>query len=119
MCLWLFTPCQPALRVCVRALTAGFSLYHSDVGGYTMIKDDLFTYLRSQELLLRWMEMSAFSDCLFRTHPGTYPGDSAQFYSNNDTFAAFARCASLHRYGLCLPPHPKPVPTLHNNLELA
>ena len=42
---------------------SGWSLVHSDIGGYTMIKDAVFTYLRSKELLLRWMELSAFEVC--------------------------------------------------------
>jgi hypothetical protein len=54
-------------------------------------------YLRSKELLLRWMELSAFSDALYRTHLGTLINQSAQFYTDNDTFAAFAVFATVHR----------------------
>ncbi len=45
---------------------------------------------------LRWMELSAFSDSLFRSHLGTYPDNSTQFYSDNETFAAFATFAHVH-----------------------
>eukprot|EP00039_Didymoeca_costata_P016392 m.293249 g.293249 ORF g.293249 m.293249 type:complete len:101 (+) comp16388_c0_seq47:1807-2109(+) len=48
---------------------SGIAFQHSDIGGYTMIEEAGFKYLRSQELLLRWAEMSAISDTIFRTHP--------------------------------------------------
>jgi len=50
---------------------SGWSLGHSDLGGYTAminvtIEGQVYTYKRDKELLLRWMEMSAFSDAVFR-----------------------------------------------------
>ena len=52
---------------------------------YTMLEECLgkekkvcFKITRSKELLLRWMEMSAFSDAMFRTHVGNRPNASAQ-----------------------------------------
>lgn len=72
------------------------------IGGYTMIHKLIFKYLRTKELLLRWMEMSAFSDAIFRTHPGNLPSQSWQYNSDNETlahFGAFARVhAALHPY---------------------
>ena len=38
-------------------------------------------YLRSKELLFRWIEMSALSDVIFRSHMGNLPGQSAQVRS--------------------------------------
>ncbi|ETO15409.1 alpha-glucosidase [Reticulomyxa filosa] len=82
----------------------GHSCVHSDIGGYTMldqkIKDTnidipFLTYLRSQQLLLRWMELSAFSDCIFRSHPGNLPNLSYQVYSNNVTKSHFEKFTNV------------------------
>ena len=43
-----------------------------------MINEFHLNYTRSQELLLRWAEMSAVSDVVFRTHPGNLPDSSFQ-----------------------------------------
>jgi alpha-glucosidase (family GH31 glycosyl hydrolase) len=45
----------------------GFSLNHSDIGGYCTMDIPLLRYRRSEELLLRWMELNSFST-IFRTH---------------------------------------------------
>jgi alpha-glucosidase (family GH31 glycosyl hydrolase) len=56
---------------------SGLALTHSDVGGYTMVHKCVgtlcLTYNRSCELLMRWGEMSAVTDPLFRTHLGSGP----------------------------------------------
>ena len=54
---------------------SGYTLGHSDIGGYTTIYElfGLVKHTRSKELLLRWAEMSAFSDMIMRTHPGVKP----------------------------------------------
>jgi hypothetical protein len=57
-----------------QAGVSGFSLSHSDVGGYTAIP----TRVRSKQLLLRWMELSALADAVFRTHQGNKPFSNAQ-----------------------------------------
>jgi len=54
-------------------------------------------YLRSKELLLRWMEMSAFSDAIFRTHPGNLPSESTQWNSDESTLKHLAAFASVHK----------------------
>lgn len=81
----------------------GHSLSHSDIGGYTMVQECLgngkkicFKIVRSKELLLRWMEMSAFSDVMFRTHLGNKPNASAQIYSDNETLSHFSTFAKVH-----------------------
>lgn len=58
---------------------SGFTLGHSDIGGYTAISylDGLYRIVRSKELLLRWIEMNTFSDMIMRTHIGSKP--SAMF----------------------------------------
>jgi hypothetical protein len=75
---------------------AGYSLTHSDIGGYTMISNAIVTYNRSQELLQRWTEMNAFSDAMFRSHLGVIPQNSVQFYTNDATFATFATFSRVH-----------------------
>lgn len=67
------------------------------IGGYTMINQWPLKYLRTKELLLRWMECSAFSDVIFRTHPGNLPSLSWQYNSDNETLSAFKTWASVHR----------------------
>jgi len=69
---------------------SGYSLTHSDIGGYTNI---VILFKRSRELLLRWMELGAFT-CVYRTHEGLRPEDNAQFYTDAGTqehFAVFAK----------------------------
>jgi alpha-glucosidase len=74
---------------------SGFSLNHSDIGGYTTITSWLFDRHRSKELLLRWAELNAFT-AVFRSHEGNRPGDNHQVYSDDDTLAQFARAARIY-----------------------
>jgi alpha-glucosidase len=76
---------------------SGYALQHSDVGGYLGFHQlgGLLHIVRDQELLLRWMELSAFVDCMFRTHEGNLPAESVQAVSNQETLAGFARFASV------------------------
>ena len=46
---------------------SGYAFNHSDIGGYCAVKLPFFKYQRSEELLLRWMELNAFTT-VFRTH---------------------------------------------------
>ncbi|XP_050381679.1 uncharacterized protein LOC126798688 isoform X2 [Argentina anserina] len=50
----------------------------------------------SEELLLRWMELNAFTT-VFRTHEGNKPSGNSQFYSNKRTLAHFARFAKVYK----------------------
>lgn len=63
---------------------SGFALGHSDIGGYTSLNDtaNLNFYRRDEQILIRWMEMSAFSDALFRSHPSNNPDFNAQIWDN-------------------------------------
>lgn len=74
---------------------AGFAYNHSDIGGYTTITNPLRNYHRSKELLLRWMELNAFT-AIFRTHEGNQPDNNIQFYSDAETLDAFARWAKVY-----------------------
>ena len=80
--------------VITAALSSGLvgnAFSHSDVGGYT----SLFGNVRSEELLLRWYELGAFSP-VFRTHEGNRPDDNLQIDSNPDLIAGFVRWSRVH-----------------------
>lgn len=65
---------------------------HSDVGGYT----SLFDNVRSEELLLRWYELGAFSPVM-RTHEGNRPLKNLQIDSTPRLIAAFVRWSRVHQ----------------------
>lgn len=46
---------------------SGFAFNHSDIGGYCTVDMPIIRYRRSEELLMRWMELNAFN-VVFRTH---------------------------------------------------
>lgn len=49
----------------------GYAFNHSDIGGYCAVNLPFFKYKRDEELLLRWMELNAFTT-IFRTHEVSY-----------------------------------------------
>jgi alpha-glucosidase (family GH31 glycosyl hydrolase) len=67
---------------------SGYSLEHTDIGGYTAIENPLLEYHRSKELILRWIELGAFTTVL-RTHEGNIPEVNHQIYSDRETFLHF------------------------------
>eukprot|EP00850_Spirogloea_muscicola_P019883 SM000201S05939 [mRNA] locus=s201:244976:249625:- [translate_table: standard] len=75
---------------------SGLAFNHSDVGGYCTVDTPIVSYRRSEELLLRWMEVNAFTT-VFRTHEGNSPTSNAQFYSNQATLSAFTRMALIYK----------------------
>lgn len=82
--------------VTTAALSSGLvgnAFSHSDVGGYT----SLFGNVRSEELMLRWYELGAFSP-VFRTHEGNRPGDNLQIDSNDALIAGFVRWSRVHAH---------------------
>jgi alpha-glucosidase (family GH31 glycosyl hydrolase) len=74
---------------------SGYSLEHSDIGGYTAIDHILLKYHRSKELLMRWIELAAFTT-VFRTHEGNIPEVNHQIYSDPQTLTHFARFAKVY-----------------------
>ena len=74
---------------------SGFSLNHSDIGGYTTINNPIMNYHRSKELLLRWTEFNAFTS-IYRTHEGNLPEANVQFYTDEDTLKQFSRFAKVY-----------------------
>jgi len=88
--------------VLVAALSGGIgghSLTHSDIGGFTMSDVGPLIYIRSTELLLRWIELAAFGSALFRSHVGlsTSPRN-AQLYDSEATTLHFAKFASIFAF---------------------
>ncbi|XP_050228603.2 uncharacterized protein LOC126677843 [Mercurialis annua] len=75
---------------------SGYALNHSDIGGYCAVTMPFLKYHRSEELLMRWMELNAFTP-VFRTHEGNKPSCNSQFYSNHNTLSQFARCAKMYK----------------------
>ncbi|KAG9156243.1 hypothetical protein Leryth_009125 [Lithospermum erythrorhizon] len=75
---------------------SGYPLNHSDIGGYCSVNLPFFKYNRSEELLLRWMELNAFTT-VFRTHEGNKPASNSQFYSNHRTLSHFGRFAKVYK----------------------
>lgn len=75
---------------------SGFSLNHSDIGGYTTITHPLRNYHRTKELQMRWAELSAFTTA-FRTHEGNRPDENHQFDSDDETLRHFTRMARLFK----------------------
>jgi alpha-glucosidase (family GH31 glycosyl hydrolase) len=74
---------------------SGYSLEHSDVGGYTAIDNPPLEYHRSKELLWRWIELGAFTT-VFRTHEGNIPELNHQIYSDKETLLHFDRFAKVY-----------------------
>ena len=80
--------------VITAALSSGLvgnAFSHSDVGGYT----SLFGNVRSEELILRWYELGAFSP-VFRTHEGNRPDDNLQIDSSPALIEGFVRWSRVH-----------------------
>ncbi|KAB2608427.1 alpha-glucosidase-like [Pyrus ussuriensis x Pyrus communis] len=75
---------------------SGYAFNHSDIGGYCAVNLPFINYRRSEELLLRWMELNAFTT-VFRTHEGNKPSCNSQFYSNDRTLSHFARLAKIYK----------------------
>ncbi len=69
---------------------SGIGASHSDIGGYTTFGK----VRRSKELMLRWLEMSAFSPAM-RTHEGNRPDSNIHFHSDMDIINAFAKFSNI------------------------
>ena len=69
----------------------GCGLSHSDIGGYTTIMN----MTRSEELLMRWEEMNAFSP-LMRSHEGNQPVRNVQYNSSQPLLKQMKKCSRVH-----------------------
>ena len=70
---------------------SGFGLSHSDAGGYTTI----MKMTRDEELLLRWMELDAFTP-LLRFHEGNQPSRNVQFDSSEALLEQASRMSRIY-----------------------
>ena len=75
---------------------SGYSLTHSDIGGYTALEYRQFSYVREKELFLRWCELAAFTT-MFRSHLGTLPDKNWQFNSDKETLQHFFKMAVIFK----------------------
>ena len=75
---------------------SGYSLTHSDIGGYTAIVQWPLNYVREKELYMRWSELASFST-MFRSHLGTLPDKNWQFDSDQETLKHFFKMAVLFK----------------------
>lgn len=87
---------QSAVNGLLSGGLSGLTLNHSDIGGYTTLEHPLLKMRRSRELLMRWMELNAFS-VVFRSHEGNLPEANAQVYDDDGPLAHFSRCAKIYR----------------------
>ncbi len=70
---------------------SGFGICHSDAGGYTTVMH----IRRDKELLMRWVEMNAFSP-LLRTHEGNQPVNNVQFDLDEELLLHMAKMTDAH-----------------------
>lgn len=78
---------------------SGFSLNHSDIGGYLSINYPIpfiTKITRTFELARRWAEMNAFS-VVYRTHEGADPDNNFQVYQDEQSIAHFAKWAKVFK----------------------
>jgi alpha-glucosidase len=78
---------------------SGFTMGHSDIGGYTSVKipkPSPISYVRSRELLYRWIEMSTFSDMIMRSHPSNLPDADFQIYNDEAAVNFMAKFVKIH-----------------------
>lgn len=85
---------QTVVPALLSAGLSGWSLEHADTGGYLSVDSLGMSYVRSKELLLRWIELSAFTP-LLRTHSTNLPDLNWQVDSDAETLAAWARFADV------------------------
>jgi sulfoquinovosidase len=76
---------------------SGFSLLHSDTGGFVAAEfHNTPVIARSKELLMRWMELNAFTT-MFRMHQGLIPSISAQVNTDAETLSHLARFGQVYK----------------------
>jgi alpha-glucosidase len=89
---------KSALLALLQGGLSGLGISHSDVGGYTATPGRH----RTRELLMRWMELSALADAVFRTHQGNRPLHNAQPWDTPELLDHLGAFARLHG---CLAPY--------------
>ena len=87
------------LRTVVPALLSsglsGYALQHSDTGGYLSLElGEGLTFVRTRELLQRWVELNAFTS-LLRLHATNRPESNHQWDDDEETQAHFVRLCKV------------------------
>lgn len=90
-----FDGIKTALTSLLSSGISGAVFNHSDIGGYTAFRLPLFSVLRSEELLVRWMELNAFTP-IFRTHEGNQPENNVQVFDHERIRQRFSQMARLY-----------------------
>jgi alpha-glucosidase len=85
-----------ALVAQLNGAMSGYTLTHSDIGGYTSINYVVVVIMRTNDLLFRWTEMSCFSDPIMRTHIGLKE-DQAQIWDSEETMTHFTKMVNIHK----------------------
>ena len=80
---------------------SGYSMMHTDVGGYVALKvmiegKPIPIINRTPELFKRWAELNAFT-AVMRGNEGITPDLSLQFNSTPEILAHFARCTKIYK----------------------
>lgn len=88
---------KSAIMAYVSSSISGIPYIHSDIGGYTAIKQGPFKFLRDDEALKRWIEMEAFTP-VWRSHEGLIPEHMSQIYQDEAMLDFFAKFDSIHQY---------------------
>jgi len=91
-----FDGLRSALHGLLNGGFSGIALNHSDAGGYTVVPLVDPPVERTPELLMRWVEMNAFT-ALLRTHEGNQPARNAQVYDDMALAEHFARFSRVFR----------------------
>jgi alpha-glucosidase len=86
---------ETSIRALLTSGVSGISQNHFDAGGYTSIVRGPVGSGRGRELLMRWLEASAFT-AVYRTHEGNQPDENAQIYDDAGTYDQFARFAKVY-----------------------
>lgn len=95
MCSWdAFDGFKTVIPALVSSGISGYSLSHSDTGGYLSLSSGSVQYTRSEELLQRWMELNTFTPVL-RMHTGNLPDLNAQYDSTPELLAFYARMGKV------------------------
>ncbi len=92
---------KTALVGILSAGISGYSMMHTDVGGYVALKlmidgKPIPIINRTPQLFQRWAELNAFT-AVMRTNEGITPDLSLQFNSTPEILAHFAHCSKIYK----------------------
>jgi len=73
---------------------SGYSLQHTDTGGYLSLSLPSLVFHRSKELFQRWLELNAFT-VLLRMHASNEPEKNHQYNSDAETLEHFSRMSRV------------------------